>query len=358
MRYKFSLALLLFVFSTSMPLFSQTKKITPEVQLLQEGVSLHDSQDYKGAIEKYEAALAIDPKFGSAMYELANSYLALGDNDKAMKWAEKTVKNNKDGICEAYTMMGNIYDIDKKTDKAIKSYKKGLDKCPEENMLHFNLGIAYTGQNDYDNAIKSIEQSALLRPSHRSSHYYLGLLETEKGQKAKVLLPLYYFLLLENDTKRSKNTLGIIQKQYKSAKSDASGNMELNINADLLKGELTSADMLLSIYPATWAVMKQALKDSLGVDIKECLGDDLFNLNKSFFEVLETPKPETKDKSNIWMDFYVPFFKAMHLAGHTEAMSYFIAGSMADEPTQKWLDKHQKELDGFVDWVNLYLENQ
>jgi hypothetical protein len=58
------------------------------------------------------------------------------------------------------------------------------------------------------------------------------------------------------------------------------------------------------------------------------------------------------------MDFYVPFFKAMDDAGHTKALSYFIVKSMADEPTQKWLDAHQKELDGFVDWANTYLKNQ
>jgi tetratricopeptide (TPR) repeat protein len=111
MYNKFSLALLCFVLLTNTPLFSQTEKIAPEVQLLHDGIALHDNQDYKGAIEKYEAALAIDPKLGNAMYELANSYLALGENENAFKWAEKTIKNNKGGVCEAYTMMGNIYDI-------------------------------------------------------------------------------------------------------------------------------------------------------------------------------------------------------------------------------------------------------
>jgi tetratricopeptide (TPR) repeat protein len=358
MHYKFSLTLLCFVLITNIRLYAQTDKITPEIQLVQEGIALHDNQDYKGAIEKYEAALAIDPKFGNAMYELANSYLALGDNEQAFKWAEKTVKNNKGGICEAYTLMGNIYDVDKKTDKAIKTYKKGLDKCPDENMLHFNLGIAYTSQKDYDNAIKSMEQSVLLRSSHRSSHYYLGILEAENGQKTKVLLPLYYFLLLENDTKRSKNSIALIQEQYTYAKSDASGNMQLNLNAELLKGDFNGADMVLSLYPATWAMTKKALKDSLGVDLKECLGDDVFHLNESLFKTIETPKKGAKDKPTVWMDFYVPFFKAMHEAGHTEAMSYFIVKSMADAPTQKWLDEHQKELDEFIDWANAYLKNK
>ena len=358
MHYKFSLTLLCFVLIISSRLYAQTDKTTPEIQLVQDGIALHDNQDYKGAIEKYEAALAIDPKFGNAMYELANSYLALGDNEQAFKWAEKTVKNNKGGICEAYTMMGNIYDIDKKTDKAIKTYKKGLDKCPDENMLHFNLGIAYTSQKDYDNAIKSMEQSVLLRSSHRSSHYYLGILEAEKGQKTKVMLPLYYFLLLENDTKRSKNSIALIQQQYTYAKSDALGNMQLDLNSELLKGDFKDADMLLSLYPATSAIKKKALKDSLGIELEVCLGNDLFHLNSGLFEMIETVSKDAKDKPTIWTNFYVPFFNAMHKAGHTEAMSYFIVKSMADDPTKKWLDEHQKAVDEFIDWANTYLKNQ
>lgn len=56
--------------------FSQNK--TAADDLVMEGIELHDNGDYKGAIAKYDKALAIDKDNLFALTEKAYSLLSLG----------------------------------------------------------------------------------------------------------------------------------------------------------------------------------------------------------------------------------------------------------------------------------------
>ena len=61
--------------------------------LIQEGVVLHDSAEYKKAIEKFEQALKINPKSTLALYELSLSYLELKDYKNASKYSTQVIRS-------------------------------------------------------------------------------------------------------------------------------------------------------------------------------------------------------------------------------------------------------------------------
>ena len=62
--------------------------------LIKAGIQLHDAGDFKGAIAKYEEALRLDAKSPSALFEIANTYVALEEYKKALKYVEKAPSNS------------------------------------------------------------------------------------------------------------------------------------------------------------------------------------------------------------------------------------------------------------------------
>src|SRR5690242_11866677 len=90
--------------------FAQEPAPDPK-QLVREGVALFDAGRFDEAIAKYKAALAIDPKDGTATYELALAYAQKGD----YKGCVATLQPIADAVREPadvnrLVMLGNCLD--------------------------------------------------------------------------------------------------------------------------------------------------------------------------------------------------------------------------------------------------------
>ncbi|MEJ0031322.1 MAG: tetratricopeptide repeat protein [Bacteroidota bacterium] len=60
--------------------------------LIKEGIKFHDAGQYDKAIEKYLAAVALDPNNATAYYEAAFSYSSKGDHENSLKMADKAIE--------------------------------------------------------------------------------------------------------------------------------------------------------------------------------------------------------------------------------------------------------------------------
>lgn len=69
--------------------------------LIREGVALHDSAEYKKAIEKFEQALKLNPKSTLALYEISLSYLELKDYENASKYSTQVINSNDKSLSVA-----------------------------------------------------------------------------------------------------------------------------------------------------------------------------------------------------------------------------------------------------------------
>ena len=181
--------------------------------LVEQGIKLHDAGNYPGAIEKYDAALKIDPTYVRADYEKGFTLYISGKGKEAIPYLEIVLKSN-DYSDDAYDLIGSIYDDSNEPDKAIMYYQMGIKANPKAERLHFNLGITYARQKKYAEAAECEMQAIKLNPKHASAQREYGLDEYILGNKACAIMAFCDFLLLEPNTDRSKLVYGYLAKVF------------------------------------------------------------------------------------------------------------------------------------------------
>src|SRR4051812_38762152 len=96
--------------------------------LVGEGIAFHDEGKYEEAIQKYDAAIAVDDKYFGAYYEKSYSLIAAKKYDEAIalcKYMLKQFKAEPDmpGI---YTNYGTCLDLQCKQKQALDVYDEGI----------------------------------------------------------------------------------------------------------------------------------------------------------------------------------------------------------------------------------------
>jgi tetratricopeptide (TPR) repeat protein len=338
------LSLLLVAFTTT--IFAQNDPI-------EEGVKLHDEGKYAEAIKKFEEALKADAKNMSANYEMANTYNAMQEYDKAIKFADKVIASKSESAGGAYMIKGTAYDMQKKPKKAIEAYMDGIKFAPNVHLLYFNLGVTYMGIKEYDEAEKALINSVTRKPSHASSHFILGYVCSEKKSKVKSLLALYNFLILEPKSKRSKMALGMIEDLLGNSVKKKDNGFDMTITLDDNEKDETfrSADLYLSMSKAVEMSADKALKDSLGVTLAATPAISFKKSNENLFQYLGEVKEKEK---GFWWKYYAQFFADVEKNGFTEVLSYYMRLSKEEKEVTEWLDKNKEKVQKFSDWYKKY----
>jgi len=142
--------------------------------LVIEGNKLYAAENYHGALEKYEQALALDPAYQYALYNKAVTLvqLASDDNKNTDKDPRKAAAEIFKGIAELKTNpelayksfynLGNMAYNDEQYGQAVGMYKRSLMIEPENRPCRQNLLMAMKKQQEQeqnkDNKDKDKEQ--------------------------------------------------------------------------------------------------------------------------------------------------------------------------------------------------------
>lgn len=319
--------------------------------LVTAGIRLHDEGNFQEALARFNEATRLNEKNGNALYEAGNTYFALADYKQALKYAEKAIKNNGDAVAEAFMLKGNALDMLGKPDKAIDVYREGIRLGHKSYLLHFNLGVTLLKQKKYADSEPEFIQTLKMNPAYTSAHYMLGFSNAEQARKVKTLLPFYYFLMIENEGKRAEVALGFIRRTLTEGVEKANDKVfTINMNAQSLEDEFSTADLTLSMIPITREMSRKALKDSLGVDLPEqSFSEQLFQYNESLFQILSEISDRPADA--FWWDTYLHFFIELHQKGHTEAFTHYILLHSGDKTSLEWLIANKPKLEAFSSWI-------
>jgi tetratricopeptide (TPR) repeat protein len=360
--------IIVFILTFNFTLFAQ-KELE---NIVREGIELHDSGKFAEAISKYEEAAKIDPQSTLVNYEIANTYMAMKEYKKAVKYAEKVIELKKRNLDEAYLLKGNALDMMGKTKESIKSYKEGLKVSPKSYLIHFNLGITYLKDKQTKEAEKCFLEAIHLKPSHASSHLQLGNIGAQVGSKAKGLFGYYFYQLLNPENRFSdfayKSINDLMPLKTKTQKSENGNNIfELVLPNDL---ELSTLDLTLSMIPMIDNLLQDSVNTKIvgaktqedSASVKEIFKkitpdnplDAMVFRNIKFFESAAELVDEKEKNQSAWIRFYAQFFADLHKAGHTEAFSYFIAKPSKEPAITKWLHKNADKVKNLNDWLNEY----
>lgn len=314
-------------------------------ELVKKGVEQHDNGQYEKAIETYKSALKIDKKSPLVHSEIATTYFAMKKYDEAIKHADKVIKTKYKYAGSAYIIKGSALDLQGKGKEAIKVYKKGIKKDPKNHLLHYNLGLAAYNTKDYKTAEEGAIGAIQNKPSHGSSHMLLSYAMNAQNKRVQTILALYYFLMLEADSKRSVTALELLEAKLSSGVKKT-GENEISISFapdDNDDDEFRSAELMLSLLEAG-----KSLEENKGKTEQE-----LFIANsESFFKVIG--EQNKKKKKGFWWTFYVEFYDDIVKAGHNEVFCNYITLSKKDNTAKEWIKANTKKLSAFSKWVNAY----
>ncbi|MCL2101892.1 MAG: hypothetical protein FWH22_09310, partial [Fibromonadales bacterium] len=105
--------------------------------------------------------------------------------------------------------------------------------------------------------------------------------------------------------------------------------------------EFSAAEMMLAMLEASNSLEKN----------KDKTPEELFvNNSESFFSTLGVLKENGKKKSNIWWDFYIPFFYDLAKSEYIDVFCYYISIS-SNEKAIEWLETNDDRFEDFGKWI-------
>ena len=252
------------------------------------------------------------------------------------------LKQNSTNQHEAYIVLGSSLDLAGKPAKATKIYEKGLAKFPNSNLLNYNLALTAYNQKDYNKAEKAAINAIMAKPEHGSSHIVLSAVMQEKGQRIKSLLPLYYFLMLEPNTKRSLMNYNSLRNQLGQG-VERKDEMNINVNVPISSStsdDFGAAEMMVSLLAASRYTEEN--KDKSDIDF-------FIETNEGLFSILGELK---KDNHGFWWDFYVTKFYDLIESNNYEAYSYYISQTTNSELVNKWIIDNSDKMEQLIEWIS------
>jgi tetratricopeptide (TPR) repeat protein len=306
---------------------------------MDEGVKRHDAGDYRGAIEQYRKALAIDPKSPVIFYELASSYYALKDYRQAIAYADTVFALHGSNAIDACILKGSALDMIGQPQDAVKVYEQGLRTFPDDHLLAYNLAYTQYNLHDLENARDNVKKALLSEPSHASGHLLLGIFMQERNKRVRSVLALYNFLLLEPKGDRAVAALKMLDAELQEGVKRKGKDTHIEFNPDRDKDEFSSAELMLSMLEAS-----KNLESNEGKTEQE-----LFCANtKTFLGMLGELK---KSNKGFWWNFYVDYFASLAGSENMETFCYYVRQSAGEAPVMTWLSQHKEKVAALENWV-------
>ena len=118
---------------------------TPEHHYLT-GIRLSNKEDWNGAMQSFQRAVDLDPKFAPGYAGIGLVHGAKGDYKEAYKAIDKAKDLQKKPMIVAEVMKIRVLAMERKKDwleDAEDEYKTAMKRDPQNAELHFYMGRAY-----------------------------------------------------------------------------------------------------------------------------------------------------------------------------------------------------------------------
>ena len=335
----------------SKPTLTAKECTSAQMNIIREGIALHDAKKYDAAVEKYEIVRTDNPDCTLAIYEVSMTYYAMGEKTKAMETAYAGSKYKSEELPLFYLVMGNVIDDIGKPDEAVTIYRdaiKMLDGDPDKARylasLHFNLGVTFAKQKKHHEARAELKKAVEYNYEYASPNYLLSLMYRDSNYKVPAFLAAARFLAMELTSQRSVVASQIIRDVLKPAqKNDKTGNIDIFVNLDAPKDEGDFA--MFELFLGTLTTVK-------GKEDKSKTEEEMF------VKAVGTLIALVAENKGVGSTFvgknYVPFLTEMKNRGYGEVLAYVVLHHTGSDVARSWLNSNQSILKDFAAWVKAY----
>lgn len=328
MTKHFLLILLVFPFF----IFSQKNiENVSSIDLVIEGVNLHNEKEYLKAIDLYDKVSVNDTNYSVAQYEKALSYFALEDYSEVITVINDLLELNLpyDNKHYVYSLLGSAHDENGQLEESIKSFNDGIEKYPKSYLLRYNRALVYTKLNKHKNAIEDYKYAIQCYAGHSSSHYQLALYALNEGHYTEAMLGFATYLLLDPKSNRSNEVLQIMENISNGEYEEKSKDFNWDEEEDYEQ---------LNIFFKNKVALEKNYKVKLTIDVA---------FGKQLHFLLSNLKYE-KENKGFWNQTYVPILKEIYDEDKIDDLTLFCLQSSGSSKMQSKLKSKKSKLDAFI----------
>ena len=150
------------------------------------GVALNFLGKHREAIDCYDKALAIDPRFSVTWYNKGLALDQIGKTQGAIKCYGKALEMNPRDI-EAWHNKGLALDKIGKPQEAIECYEKSLDITPRTSDAWSNKGLTFDTLGKPKESIKCYDKALEINPRNFNAWYNKGIALNELGKHKEAI---------------------------------------------------------------------------------------------------------------------------------------------------------------------------
>ena len=167
--------------------WQEEQGFSPDYFLLRsKGVAFSEKGDHDKAIECYDKALEINPKYFAAWRSKGVAYSRKDDHDKAIEFYDKALEINPKDY-RAWHNKGVAFANKGDHDKAIEFYDKALEINPKNSNTWHIKGVAFDNKGDYDKAIELYDKALEINPKDSYTWCDKGVAHSRKGDHDKAI---------------------------------------------------------------------------------------------------------------------------------------------------------------------------
>jgi len=135
------------------------------IELNNQWIDLHASQDFAGALEQFDAALAIDPGIKEAYYNKGLAYIWLGENRLALEQFDAALAidpNYTDALWDKWLALSQLGEFD----EALAYYDTALERSPNDPNILNNKWFTWYKMWNYSQAIYRYDEALAVNPRY------------------------------------------------------------------------------------------------------------------------------------------------------------------------------------------------
>jgi antitoxin component YwqK of YwqJK toxin-antitoxin module len=316
--------------------FSQNPSFINAAEIITKGKELYDSGKYKESIAQYLTITKRDTAYTNMLSELAVSYIANEEFDKALATCDEGLK--KASPFRAQFLRSQAIATDRKGDydKAVILYEKGIEAYPADFILLYNLGISHYNHKSYEKAVDCFFKVLSINPFHTGSHLNLGRLSAGQGKKTHAMLSFGMYLGLAN----TDNERLVFMEKFLANQFPEEGSLP--------ETEPNAFDKLDQIIRAKIAMDKN-YKSKIDIDAA------IVRQYQMFFDQLGTATPGVNDR---WSNYYLSVYQALKSNDMVEPFIIHILKSANIDLVKKWPQRNSKKLEAFYNVTNTELKRK
>lgn len=322
-----------------------TESETQAIEMTQKAIELMDNGKINESLKLLNEALKLDPENNDIKYEKAYAYYLDKNYKSAIKELE-TLRRKPDASPAVYQLLGNSYDLNKKSKKAIEIYDIGLAQFPKSGSLHLERGNMELIQKNYSEALKYYEKGIEVDPFFPSNYYWASKIYLSGDNEVWGMLYGEMFLNIERGTRRTQEISKLLYDTYVSEitfTNDTS--IKVSFSSNKLYITNTNPDDIIEQI-ASFGLLCYEPYLSLA-----CLNQKVINI-KSLHEIrtnflsLFNQKNQQQNFKNILFDFQ----DSLISKNNFEAYNYWLLNAGNPSEFQTWKDANKEKWDLFSNW--------